>query len=75
VKILYAVFKFPNWEASLKALNTCGFHVCVILAFFLFSLFLISDSSNWPQYSHYIHTLLANLYMIIPHPQLSYTTE
>ncbi|XP_030401101.1 putative olfactory receptor 52P1 [Gopherus evgoodei] len=64
--IIRAVFRISCKKAHQKALNTCTFHICVILT--SYTPLLFSNLTHWfgLGIAPHVHVILANLYFLIP---------
>ncbi|CAM5072749.1 unnamed protein product [Natator depressus] len=65
-QILRAIFSLPTKEARLKTFETCGSHLCVILAFYIPRLFISLMYRFARNVPLHFHDLIANVYLFMP---------
>nr|XP_032661618.1 olfactory receptor 52D1-like [Chelonoidis abingdonii] len=64
--VIKAVFRISHKEAHHKALNTCTAHICVMLTSYTPLLFSSLTHRFGQGIASHVHTILANLYFLIP---------
>ncbi|XP_065271398.1 olfactory receptor 52P1-like [Emys orbicularis] len=64
--IIRAVLRISSKKAHQKAVNTCTAHICVILTSYTPSLFSFVTHRFGQGIAPHIHSILANLYFLIP---------
>ncbi|XP_038242901.1 olfactory receptor 52N4-like [Dermochelys coriacea] len=65
-QILRAIFSLPTKDTWLKTFGTCSSHLCVILIFYIPSLFSFLMHQFGHNLALHFHILIANLYLLVP---------
>ncbi|XP_053877216.1 olfactory receptor 52N1-like [Malaclemys terrapin pileata] len=65
-QILRAIFSLPTKDTRLKTFGTCSSHLCVILAFYIPSLFSLLMQRFGHNVALHFHVLMANMYSLVP---------
>ncbi|XP_074833268.1 olfactory receptor 52E4-like [Carettochelys insculpta] len=66
IQILRAIFRLPTKDARLKSFGTCSSHLCVILTFYIPTLFFSLSQRFGHNLPLHVHVLLANVYLLVP---------
>ncbi|KAM7180742.1 olfactory receptor 52R1-like [Macrochelys suwanniensis] len=66
VQILRAIFSLPTKDAWLKIFGTCSSHLCVILTFYIPTLYSSLTSRFGHNLPLHFHILITNVYLLVP---------